>query len=401
MLKRKGFIWITVIMVLMLALAAAGCGKSETPTSPGKDTQSSAKNDAPIKIGVIGAFSGGSAEMGLPMRKGIEMAAKEINDAGGIEGRKIELVAYDDEANASKNTTLAKRAIDTDKVVALLAAPNSGTSIATAKVANQMQVPQIVPIAQSPEVLQPFSPWVFRGTHPSNIDIERLVSYAKEKNWNKIAIVHDTSAFGMSGEKILKNAIPKAGLQLVASVGHPVGATDVTAQALEIKEAKPDAIVQWNLGADAALIAKALQNVNFKVPILAGRGLFFNVYTELGKDAVEGTIATGALDFTRPDVQQWKEKFLANGGTEGGIDFAALGYDAMSVLAEALKNVGAAGADDRQKVRDAIESVTAYKSITGYEGATIGYGPNQHEGSTIKHSVLQTVKNGKWSEMAK
>ena len=329
------------------------------------------------------------------------MAAQEINDAGGIEGRKIELVAYDDEANASKNTTLAKRAIDTDKVVALLAAPGSGTAIATAKVAAQMQTPQIVPVAQSPEVMQPFSPFVFRVPATNPIDIERLLTYAKEQNWKKIAVVHDTSAYGLSGQKILQTAIPKAGLQMVADIGHKVGATDVTAQVLEIKDAKPDAILEWNLGADAALIAKTMKNIGLKLPILAGRGLFFNIYTESGGDAVEGTIATGALDFTRSDVKQWKEKFLKFGGTEGGLDFAALGYDAMSVLGEALKKAGAANADDRQKVRDAIESITGFKPITGYDDSVINFGPDQHEGATIKASVIQTVKNGKWTEMAK
>lgn len=393
MLKRKGFIRITLFILLMLTLVIAGCGKTET--------QNSAKVNTTIKIAVLGAFSGPSAEMGLPMRKGIEMAAQEINEAGGIEGHKIELVAYDDEANASKNTTLAKRAIDTDKVTALLAAPNSGTSIATAKVANQMQVPQIVPIAQSPEVLQPFSPWVFRVTQPSPVDIERLLTYAKEQNWKKIAIVHDTSAFGMSGEKILKTAIPNAGLELVVSVGHVVGATDLTAQGLEVKAAKPDAIIEWNLGADAALFAKTMQNIGLKLPILAGRGLFFKVYTELGGDAVEDTVATGTLDFTRTDVQQWKKKFLEFGGSEGGLDFAALGYDAMNVLGQALKKAGAVNADDHQKVRDTIESITGYKSIVGYSESTINFGPNQHEGATIKSSVLQILKNGKWTDMAK
>lgn len=393
MLKRKSFVWTSLFMLVMLTLVVAGCGKTPTQTPD--------KAQNPIKIAVLGAFSGPSAEMGLPMRKGIEMAAQEINDAGGIEGRKIELVPYDDEANASKNTTLAKRAIDTDKVTALLAAPGSGTAIATAKVANQMKVPQIVPVAQSPEVLIPYSPWVFRVTATNPVDIDRLVAYAKQQNWKKIAIVHDTSAYGLSGEKILKTAIPNGGLELVANVGHNAGATDLTAQVLEIKAANPDAILEWNLGADAALFAKTMKNVGIKLPILAGRGLFFNIYTQSGGDAVEGTVATGALDFTRTDVQQWKENFLKSGGSEGGLDFAVLGYDAMKVLGEALKKAGAANADDHQKVRDALESINGFKTISGYSDSSINFGPEKHEGADIKASVLQSVKNGKWTELAK
>ena len=401
MLKSKSLTGISLIMVVMLTLILAGCGTTTTPGSVKNDTaksgnQTSGRDEKSIKVGVIGAFSGPMAEAGVPMRTAVELAAKEINDAGGIEGRMIELVAYDDEANTSKNTTLAKRAIDTDKVVALISGTSSGTGIATAKVSNEMQVPMITPVAQSPEVMQPYSPYVFRVTVTNPVDVDRLLKYAKEKNWKKIAVVHDTGAYGLSGEKILKAAIPAAGLELVANVGHKAGSTDLTAQVLEVKAANPDVILEWNMGADAAQFAKTMKSLGVKVPILAGRGLIFKVYTDSGKDAVEGTVATGALDFTRPDVQEWKEKYLQAGGSDGGYDFAAAGYDAMNVMGEALKKGGAANADDPQKVRDAIESITGFKSLCGYSGSAFNFAPNQHEGSSITGSVLQSVQNGKW-----
>lgn len=384
---------LALMLLAVLVLVPVGCGT--------QTTQSISSDKAPIKIGVIGAFSGPSAEMGTPMRKGIEMAVKEINDAGGIEGRKLEIVAYDDEANASKNATLVRRAIDTDKVAAILAAPSTGTSIATVKVVREMEVPHIVPIAQSPEVLEPFTPYSFRISATSTVDIERLITYTKSKNWRKVAIVHDTDAYGLSGEKILKEAIPAAGLEIVANEGHKTGATDLTAQALAVKQAKPDVVILWNLGADAALFAKSLKNSGAQIPLLAGRGLFFNVYTQMGGDAVEGTIATGALDFSRSDVKEWHDKFMAFGGSEGGIDFAALGYDATKLLGDAFKRSGAANAEDHKKLRDAIEATKDFKCITGYKDAKISFGPNNHEGADIKNSVVQVVKNGKWTMLDK
>lgn len=383
----KGLIYLSI---LGLIFGIAGCG-----AQTGSSTQSA------IKVGVIGAFSGPSAEMGKPMQKGIEMAAKEINDAGGISGRKIEIVAYDDEANAAKNATLAQRAIDTDKVVALIAAPNSGTAIATAKVAKERGIPQIDPIAQAAELLQPYNPWVFRITTVNDVDAQKLLKYIKEKGWKRVAVLHDTDAFGLSGEKILKQAIPAEGLEIVADEGHKNGSTDLTAQAIAIKDAKPDAVILWDLGADAAIFAKSLKNINVKFPLLSTRGLLFNVYTEMGGDAVEGTIVTGTLDYSRRDVNKWHNNFIKFGGTEGGINFAGQGYDAMKVLAEGLSKAGAANVEDHEKLRQAIESIKGFKTITGDKDAQINFGPDKHEGADIRNSVLIVVKNGKWTLLEK
>ncbi|MCL2336148.1 MAG: ABC transporter substrate-binding protein [Firmicutes bacterium] len=378
---------LTLTMAIMLL---GGCGGTAT-----KEGQNAAQAPADkIKIGVIGAFSGPSAEMGIPMRTGIEMAADEINTAGGINGKQVQVIAYDDEADSSKNATMAHRLIESDNVLAILAAPNSGTAIATATVCRASSVPQIVPIAQSPEVLEPASSWVFRITPNNYMDIARLIDYVKQKGWKNVAILHDTSAFGQSGEKILLKAIPDAGLNVVVNEGHQVGMTDMTAQALAIKQSNPDVVIEWNLGADGAVFANNLKNIGYKVPLLSSRGLMFDVYTRLGGDAVEGTIAPGSIDYTKKEAQDFIQKYTSKTGSAGSIDFAALGYDSMYVLAEALKQ--SEQNPDRQHVRDAIQGIKGFKPVTGYSDAEITFAPDKQEGADMKNSVLQVVKNGKW-----
>jgi len=382
-------------VLLGLALAVGimllgGCGGTTT-----KEGQNAAQPSAEkIKVGVVGAFSGPAAEMGTPMRTGIEMAAAEINNAGGINGRQIQVISYDDEGDSSKSATMAHRLIESDNVLAVLAAPSSGTAIAVASVCREASVPQIVPVAQSPEVLQPPSPWIFRISANNDMDIARLINYIKKNGWKNVALLHDTSAFGQSGEKIFLKALPAADLNIAANVGHQVGMTDMTAQALSIKQSNADVIVAWSLGADGAVFANNLKNIGFKAPLLASRGMMFDVYTRLGGAAVEGTIAPGSIDYTKKEAQDFIQKYHSKDSAAGGVDFAALGYDAMNVLAEALKQAGPN--PDRQQVRDAIQGIKGFKPVTGYADAEITFAPDRHEGGNIENSVLQVVKNGKW-----
>lgn len=370
-----------------------GCA-SNTSTSSG--TGNEASQQEPIKIGVIGDFSGQSVDMGIAMRNGISLALEKFNAKGGVEGRHVEMIVYDDEGDPTKATTGAKKLIESEKVVAILGNPNTGTSIATVKVSSESQVPQIVPIAQSPEVLEPFSPWIFRVSATNPMDIIKLIDYMKQKGWTNIGLLHDTSAYGMSGKKILDEELPKAGLNIVASEGYTVGAPDLTPQALNLKQANVDAVLMWGLGADEGRFVSNVEKIGWDVPILGGRGTIFEIFTKIGGTGADGTIATAALDMTKDEAKSFVEEYETRFKTVGSIDFAALGYDAANVLFEAMKRVGADGASDRQKVRDAIESIENFEVITGPPGATISFSPDNHEGASPDSVVLVVHQDGKW-----
>lgn len=360
--------------------------------------QSSADDGtSPIKVGVIGDFSAGSADMGVAMRQGVEMAADEFNADGGVDGREVELVFYDDEGDAQKATTGAQHLVDREKVTAVLGNPNTGTAIATVKVTQARGVPQIVPIAQSPEVMEGDTEFTFRTSATNPMDIAVLVEYAKSQGWEKIGLLHDTSAYGLSGVDLIEAQVADSGLDLVATERYEVGAVDLTPQALKLKNAGADAVVMWSLGADGARFALNTDGMGWDVPLLGGRGLLFNIFGELAGAAGEGTYATGGFDITKPEGAAFAEMMQDTFSTTDSIDFAVLGYDAASVLFDAMTRVGADGAVDRDKVRDAIEETTDFPTAHGQEGASISFGPDDHEGASESAVVVVTYGPDGWS----
>lgn len=382
---RKATLTVAALgLLLPLGACSAQTGAADDGTSP-------------IKVGVIGDFSAGSADMGVAMRQGVELAADEFNAAGGVDGREVELVFYDDEGDAQKATTGAQHLTDREKVTAVLGNPNTGTAIATVKVTQARRVPQIVPIAQSPEVMTGDTKYTFRTSATNPMDIAVLVEYAKSQGWSKIGLLHDTSAYGLSGVDLIESQVADSGLELVATERYEVGAVDLTPQALKLKNAGADAVIMWSLGADGARFALNTDGMGWDVPLLGGRGLLFNIFGELAGDAGHGTYATGGFDIAKPEGADFAELMQKEFDTTDSIDFAVLGYDAANVLFDAMTRVGAEDAADRDKVRDAIEETEDFPTVHGQEGATVSFGPDDHEGASEDAVVVVTYGADGWS----
>ncbi|MGB9033597.1 MAG: ABC transporter substrate-binding protein [Paeniglutamicibacter sp.] len=373
--NRTKFLALAAVSALALTVTACGNGGS------------SADAAETIKVGVIGDFSAGSADMGIAMRQGVEIATEQFNDAGGVAGRDIELVTYDDEGDAQKATTGAQFLTDREKVTAVIGNPNTGTAIATVKTTNARGVPQIVPIAQSPEVLAGDPKYAFRTSATNPLDIKVLVEYAKAQGWEKVGLLHDTSAYGLSGSGLLEEQIPASGLELVGTERYEVGAADLTAQALSLRDAGAEAVLMWSLGADGARFATNAKGIGWDVPLLGGRGLLFNIFGESGGTSVEGTFATGAFDKDKAEAVEFTEKLKEKFDTDDSIDFALLGYDGARVLFDAMKRAGTEKAGDRDAVRDALEQTTDFPLVSGQDGATVNFAPDDHEGAD-EHSIV-------------
>lgn len=377
------------VATIGLLLPVAACG-TQGGTDPGDTT-------APIKVGVIGDFSAGSADMGVAMRQGVELATEEFNAAGGVDGREVQLVFYDDEGDAQKATTGAQHLTDREQVTAVLGNPNTGTAIATVKITQARQVPQIVPIAQSPEVMEGDTRYTFRTSATNPLDIAVLVDYVKSQGWTKVGLLHDTSAYGLSGVNLIEDQVAESGLDLVATERYEVGAVDLTPQALKLKNAGADAVIMWSLGADGARFALNTDGMGWDVPLLGGRGLLFNIFGELAGAAGYGTYATGGFDIGKPEAAAFAEAMQAEFGTTDSIDFAVLGYDSARVLFEAMTQLGADAAADRGAVRDAIEQITGFPTVHGQEGATVSFSPENHEGANEDAVVVVTFGPDGWS----
>lgn len=378
---------LTVVTSLGIAASLAACGADSGGADDGT---------GPVKVGVIGDFSAGSADMGVAMRQGAEIAVEEFNEAGGVDGREVELVFYDDEGDAQKATTGAQHLIDRENVVAVLGNPNTGTAIATVKVTQGKKVPQIVPIAQSPEVMEGDNTYTFRTSATNPMDIAVLVAYAKDQGWEKIGLLHDTSAYGLSGVDLVKESIEDNGLELVGTERYEVGAVDLSPQALKLRNNDADAVIMWSLGADGARFAQNTDGMGWDVPLLGGRGLLFNIFGELAGESGYGTFATGGFDINQADSADFAASMEDKFGTNDSIDFAVLGYDAANVLFDSITRVGAENATDRDLVRDALEETTDFDVVQGQDGATISFSADEHEGAGEESVVVVTYGEDGW-----
>lgn len=387
---------------LGLALAAAllaGCGTNDGNGSAAEGGSASPQgsSDDPIKVGVIGAFSGSSADMGVAMQRGVEIATAEVNEAGGVHGRQIELVLHDDEGDPARATAGAQRMIDSENVSAVIGNPSTGTAIATVQVTNEREVPQVVPIAQSPEVLEGSPEWAFRITATNPMDIEALTDYIDDQGWQQVGLIHDTSAYGLSGEGLLREAIPAAGLDLVTVESYEIDSPNLTPQALNLREAGAEAVVMWSLGADGGRFVTNMADIGWEAPVLGGRGLLFEIFTSSGGAHAEGTLATGAFDADKPEAQEFAERYEDAYGTRGSIDFGVLGYDGARVLFRAMEDAGPEAAGERAAIRDALEAIEGFPLVSGGPDASASFSPEDHEGATPDAVVVVTHGAEGWS----
>lgn len=385
MMRKTGIKILLATAVAGATILAAGCSGV-----PGDD-------DDAIKVGVIGDFSAGSADMGVAMRQGIEVAAEEFNEEGGVDGREIELVFYDDEGDAQRATTGAQHLIDREQVAAVLGNPNTGTAIATVRQTQARNVPQIVPVAQSPEVMDGDTTYTFRTSATNPMDVEALIAYIQEQGMTQVGLLHDTSAYGLSGSGLIEEAVPAAGLDLVGVERYEVGAANLTPQALNLRNAGAEAVIMWSLGADGARFAINTDAIDWDVLLLGGRGLLYNIFGELGGEAAHGTLATGGFDIGKPEAADFATRMEEKFGSTDSIDFAVLGYDAARVLFDAMTRAGAEGASDRDQVRDAIEETTDFPVVQGLAGATVSFSSDDHEGAEEAAVVMVTYGPDGWS----
>lgn len=391
-----------LLLILFLAGLSllAGCGNNQAVNSPAGNTpaanspagKQAAENKAPILIGVHGAFSGQSADLGIPMRGGIEIAIQEVNAAGGINGRSLEYTAIDDEALPEKAVNAVQKLINRDKVIAIIGGSNSGTTMATSKVSEKSKVVQLGPNGVNKKITSTGNPYMFRVCEVDYDSAEYLVNQAL-KLYTKPAIVHDNAGFGMGGRDALLAAFKKIGVQPVAVESYPMNASDMTPVVANLKKAGADVVMFWGLGADGALFFKTMNDMNVKLPVYSHDGLFMASAQRLGKQYMEGVIVQSPYDYDNPKAIEVMNAYEKKFGNRPHTQTVTQAYDAVMLLAQALKQTGGEGGD---KLRDALESIKEYRGASGKAGVTMSYGPGKRDPFDGDYHNLYQFKGGKW-----
>lgn len=319
--------------------------------------------DDDIKVGEFASLTGGSASFGQASHKGTLLATEEINAAGGILGKKINLITEDDQSLAGQPATIARKLISSDKVVAVLGEVASSKSLEAAPICQQSKIPMISPASTNPKVTE-VGNYVFRVCFIDPFQGTVVAKFALSKGWKKVAVLTDVKQdYSVGLAQFFKEGIVKNGGEIVKEQSYSSGDKDFKAQLTSLKASKPEAIFVPGYYGEVALIAKQARQLGIKVPLLGGDGWVGESLLPVGGTALNGCFFSKHFseDDQSPMVQGFVKKFTAKFGVPPD-DMAALGYDSMMILADAIKR---AGTTEPSKLRDAIAGTKDYQAVTG------------------------------------
>jgi branched-chain amino acid transport system substrate-binding protein len=319
-----------------------------------------------IKIGVFGPLTGDAAAMGSSEKEAVELAVKEKNDAGGIRGKKIEVIYGDDAGKPEEAVNVAKRLISRDEALITVGSISSPASLAASQISRQSETAQIVVSGTAQRITTQGNKWVFRSPVPDTKLVADLANFIHEKfpNLKKFAFLYVNDDFGRGGFEAFKAAGQKYGFEIVADERYTRGDIDFTAQLGRIKASPAQALVEWSRYTEGALIAKQYVQTGMDLVRFGSDGVASPKYIELGGPAVDGvyftthfSVATGA---DIPAAKVFIEKYQKAYGRVPDA-YAAEAYDAITL---ALLAVEKAGKEDRAAIRDALAGIS-FESVRG------------------------------------
>jgi branched-chain amino acid transport system substrate-binding protein len=355
-----------------------------------------------IKIGVDGPYTGGSSSMGVSMRDGVRLAAEEINKAGGVLGRKLELIERDDEAKNERGVQIAQELINREKVVAVVGYINTGVSLASQRFFQDAKIPVINNVSTGSVITHQFDKqpdnYVFRTSAADNIQAPMIVAQAiTRQGFKKVAILADSTNYGQLGKTDLEAALKAKGITPVAVEKFNIKDVDMTAQLLKAKEAGAEAILTYGIGPELAQIANGMTKLGWKVPLIGSWTLSMANYIDTAGPAGEGAMMpqTFIQEPTTPKrktfIDDYLKTFKPKDNRMDSPVSAAQGYDSIYLLAAAIKQ---AGSTDGPKIKDALENLK-----DPVEGVVTTYikpfSKTDHEAITANMPVFGLVKGGK------
>ncbi|HEU4376530.1 MAG TPA: ABC transporter substrate-binding protein [Telluria sp.] len=355
----------------------------------------------PIKIGVSGPFTAGSAPMGVSMRDGVKLAVAEINAKGGVLGRPLQIVERDDEAKNERGVQIAQELINKEKVVATVGFINTGVALASQRFYQEAKIPVMNNVATGSIITQQFAKepenYIFRNSASDSIQSEMIVDEAiGRRKFKKVAILADSTNYGQLGRADLEKALEKKGIKPVAVEKYNIKDVDMTAQLLKAKQAGAEAVLTYGIGPELAQIANGMEKLGWKVPLIGSWTLSMgNFIDNAGKNG-NGTRMpqTFIQDPNTPKrkafIDAYVKAYSPAGGRIPSPVSAAQGYDSIYLLAAAMKQ---AGTTDGPKVAHALENLSGKIEgvVATYDKP---YSHTDHEAIDFKNTVFGEVKDG-------
>ena len=352
-----------------------------------------------LKIGVSCPFSGGSADMGISVRNGIRLAVEEINSwAGGVAGKKIELIERDDLANPEAGKKIAEELINKDKVSATIGICNTGVGQATIDSYQNARVPLIVAVSTGTPLTKKFAAapehYIFRVSPRDEVQAPFIVAEMVKRGFRKAAVFADTTGYGEAGKNDVEKALAAQNLQAVSVQRFALGASDLSEQVNQAKAAGADVVISYTVGPEAAVLAKSIAKQKWNVQIIGSWPLSWRNFIDPAGSAAEGALV--AVSFIQQASFQRRNAFIAAYKQKYDTSIipapmaAAQGYDAMMILFYAIHQ---AQSDDPAKIKAALENLERPVSgvITTYDKP---FSKGDHDALSGNMLVMGIVRKG-------
>lgn len=361
----------------LAAFLAGGCGGEKKPS----EAQG-------IPIGFFGALTGPQATFALSGKNGAKLAADQLNRAGGVLGKHLELLVEDDHNEASEAASAVSRLITRDHVVALIGENASSRTLAAAPIAQNYQVPMVSPSSTNVAVTKK-GDYIFRVCFVDSYQGKALATFARQtlKAGTAALLVDAKSDYSVGLAEAFRQAFTGLGGKVVADLKYAEGDSDFSAQLTAIRPSRPDIIVVPGYYTDAGLIARQARGLAIEAALLGADGWDSPKLTEIGGQAVEGAYFSNhySVEDPSPAVRAFVDDYRRAYGADPD-SIAALSYDAARLIADAMRR---AGSTEGKRVRDALAATKDFPGVTGRITMDADRNP-------VKPAVILKVEGGKF-----
>jgi branched-chain amino acid transport system substrate-binding protein len=355
----------------------------------GISTGASAAN---IRIGVASPFTGDLAAYGDNIKAGVNLKLKEINDAGGINGQKVELVWGDDLCAPKDAGTVGSKFAADKSIVAVIGHLCSSATLAAVPIYVRAGLVALSPTSTNPTIGDVGKGWFFRNCYTDDFQGKYLASYVVPKllGKNSVAIFYENNDYAIGLKDSFMAGAKSAGVKVTGAEAYVAKTTDFTPQLTKLLRDKPDTIFLCGYHPEGALIAGQSRKLGFNGPLFGADGIDNEDYIKIGGKATDNTYLTVPFlaASAGPEGKDFAKRFKAAYGRD--VDWmSANAYDCLGILAEVIAKVG----PDRKKIREGLAAMNS--KATGYKGIT-GLTYFDRKGDCAKPAFVKMVKNGKF-----
>ncbi|MFP4256102.1 MAG: ABC transporter substrate-binding protein [Desulfobacterales bacterium] len=348
------------------------------------------------KIGGIFSVTGSASFLGDPEKKSMQLAIDEINEAGGVDGRKLEAEIYDTEGDPSKTVTSVGKLINRDRVTAIIGPSRTPTTLAVAPMVKRAKIP-FISCAAGNKIVEPVEPWVFKTAQSDIQAVASIYEHIRERGINKVGILTVANSFGESGKEQLLEQASDFGIEVVRSESFGADDSDMTSQLTKIRKQEPGALICWGTNPGPAVVAKNVDQLDLDMPLYQSHGVASPKFIDLAGDSAEGIfLPTGKIlvaDQLPDDDPQKKVltdyiEAYENRFNETVSGFGGYAYDAVYLLASAMEGTDG----DKEKIRENLENINDHPGISG----VFNFSETDHNGLDPSAFVMVRISDGNW-----